>query len=210
MNHQVLIEVTERIRERSAPLRAAYLKRVDAAAQRPRGTDRMGCSNVAHAVAALPANDKLRVVVERAPNIGIVTAYNDMLSAHQPYEVFPQVIRDEARRRGANAQVAGGVPAMCDGITQGEAGMELSLFSREVIALATAVALSHNTFDAALCLIMLFPVNLSVLFTDFGFKDLYLLFYERCVFINNCRMLVNDCRVCVYYLRCFINDPFFF
>ena len=152
MNHQALIEVTERIRERSAPLRAAYLKRVDAAVQRPRGTDRMGCSNVAHAVAALPANDKLRVVVERAPNIGIVTAYNDMLSAHQPYEVFPQVIRDEARRRGANAQVAGGVPAMCDGITQGYPGMELSLFSRDTIAMGTAVALTHDVYDAALLL----------------------------------------------------------
>ena len=154
MSHpgSILSDVTERIRERSAPLRAAYLKRVDAAAQRPRGTDRLGCSNVAHAVAALPANDKLRVVVERAPNLGIVTAYNDMLSAHQPYEGFPAVIRSEAQRQGANAQVAGGVPAMCDGITQGYPGMELSLFSRDTIAMGTAVALTHDVYDAALLL----------------------------------------------------------
>jgi phosphogluconate dehydratase len=112
----------------------------------------MGCANVAHAVAALPANDKLRIVAERAPHIGVVTAYNDMLSAHQPYERFPDVIRDEAHRHGATAQVAGGVPAMCDGVTQGLPGMELSLFSRDNIALGTAIALTHDVFDAALLL----------------------------------------------------------
>ena len=148
----VLIEVTQRIRERSAATRAAYLARVQAAIDRPRGADRMGCANVAHAFAALPPNDKLRVVAERAPNIGVVTAYNDMLSAHQPYEGFPAVIRDEARKLGATTQVAGGVPAMCDGVTQGLPGMELSLFSRDTIAMGTAIALTHDVFDAALLL----------------------------------------------------------
>ncbi len=150
--HSTVDQVTQRIRERSAPLREAYLARVAAAAQRARGSDRMGCANVAHAFAALPAHDKLRVVAERAPHIGVVTAYNDMLSAHQPYEGFPAVIRDEARQRGATVQVAGGVPAMCDGVTQGLPGMELSLFSRDTIAMGTAVALTHDVFDAALLL----------------------------------------------------------
>jgi phosphogluconate dehydratase len=150
--HPVLAEVTKRIRERSAPGRSAYLRLIDAAAARDRGADRMGCANVAHAFAGLPSNDKFRVVAEKAPNIGIVNAYNDMLSAHVPLERFPDVIKDEARKHGATAQVAGGVPAMCDGVTQGTAGMELSLFSRDVIALATAVSLSHDVFDAALML----------------------------------------------------------
>jgi phosphogluconate dehydratase len=148
----VVVEVTARIRERSAPTRRAYLEGVDAAASRPRGSERMGCANVAHAFAALPANDKLRVVAQRAPNIAVVSAYNDMLSAHQPYESFPAVIRDEARKHGATVQVAGGVPAMCDGVTQGLPGMELSLFSRDTIAMATAVALTHDVFDGALLL----------------------------------------------------------
>lgn len=150
--HPALVAVTERIRQRSAATRGAYLQRLDRLAGRPRGAERMGCANVAHAFAALPTNDKLRVVAERAPNIGVVTAYNDMLSAHQPYEGFPAVIRDEARRIGATAQVAGGVPAMCDGVTQGQPGMELSLFSRDTIAMGTAVALSHDVFDGALLL----------------------------------------------------------
>ena len=149
---QAVVEVTQRIRERSAATRAAYLARVDAAINRPRGADRMGCANVAHAFAAMPSNDKLRIVTERAPHIGIVTAYNDMLSAHQPYEGFPAVIRDEAHRLGATVQVAGGVPAMCDGVTQGLPGMELSLFSRDSIAMGTAIALTHDVFDAALLL----------------------------------------------------------
>ena len=150
--NSTVVQVTQRIRERSAPLRQAYLARVAAAAQRPRGSDRMGCANVAHAFAAMPADDKLRIVAERAPHIGVVTAYNDMLSAHQPYEGFPAVIRDEAHRLGATVQVAGGVPAMCDGVTQGLPGMELSLFSRDTIAMGTAVALTHDVFDAALLL----------------------------------------------------------
>jgi phosphogluconate dehydratase len=147
-----VIEVTQRIRERSAATRAAYLARVDAAIARPRGADRMGCANVAHAFAALPGHDKLRIVAERAPNLAVVTSYNDMLSAHQPYAGFPAVIRDEAAKCGATAQVAGGVPAMCDGVTQGLPGMELSLFSRDTIAMGTAIALTHDVFDAALLL----------------------------------------------------------
>ena len=147
-----LNEVTLRIVERSAPLRRAYLARVAAMAARPRGSDRLGCANLAHAVAALPANDKLRIVAERAPHIAIVTSYNDMLSAHQPYESFPALIRDEAGKLGATVQVAGGVPAMCDGVTQGLPSMELSLFSRDNIAQGTAIALTHDMFDAALLL----------------------------------------------------------
>ncbi len=150
--HPVVSAVTERIRERSAARRTAYLRQIDDAAARDRGVDRMGCANVAHAFAGLPSNDKFHVVTSKAPNIGIVNAYNDMLSAHAPLGRFPDVIKDEARRHGATAQVAGGVPAMCDGVTQGTAGMELSLFSRDVIAMATAVSLSHDVFDAALML----------------------------------------------------------
>jgi phosphogluconate dehydratase len=144
--------VTERIRRRSADTRADYLGHVDALRTRARGAERLGCANVAHAFAAMPANDKLRVVAERSPHIGIVTAYNDMLSAHQPYEGYPAQIRRDAAALGATVQVAGGVPAMCDGVTQGAPGMELSLFSRDTIAMSTAIALSHDVFDAVLLL----------------------------------------------------------
>ena len=144
--------VTQRIVERSRHQRAQYLQSI--AGQRTAGTQRagLGCANMAHTTAALSASDKLKIHAERAPHVGIVTAYNDMLSAHQPFEHYPELLRSAARRMGASAQVAGGVPAMCDGITQGESGMELSLFSRDVIALSTAVALSHKVFDAALML----------------------------------------------------------
>ncbi len=150
--HATLEQVTQRIQARSATTRRAYLDRLASIAKRPPGTERMGCANVAHAVAGMPANDKLRIVAERAPNLAIVTAYNDMLSAHQPYDSYPDVIKDEARKHGATAQVAGGVPAMCDGVTQGLPGMDLSLFSRDTIAMATAIALTHDMFDAALLL----------------------------------------------------------
>ena len=150
--HPVLAAVTDRIRQRSAALRGAYLQRVQAMRQRPRGVDRMGCANVAHAFAGMDGREKIRVVAERAPHIGIVSAYNDMLSAHQPYEGYPALIRETAMKLGATAQVAGGVPAMCDGVTQGYAGMELSLFSRDTIAMSTAIALSHDVFDAVLLL----------------------------------------------------------
>jgi len=144
--------VTERIRRRSAGTRADYLGHVDALRTRARGAERLGCANVAHAFAGMPPNDKLRVVAERAPHIGVVTAYNDMLSAHQPYEGYPEQIRRDAAALGATVQVAGGVPAMCDGVTQGAPGMELSLFSRDTIAMSTAIALSHDVFDAVLLL----------------------------------------------------------
>ena len=150
--HPVVQTVTRRIAERSQTTRAAYLQRIEVAANRPRGSDRLGCANVAHAIAALPANDKLKIVAERAPNIAIINAYNDMLSAHAPLQHYPEVIKHEARKHGATAQVAGGVPAMCDGVTQGTSGMEMSLFSRDVIAMATAVSLSHDMYDAALML----------------------------------------------------------
>ena len=149
---QRIAEVTRRIAERSAPARSAYLRRVQRLSERPPGAQRMGCANVAHAFAAMPGDQRFRVVAERAPHLAVVTAYNDMLSAHQPYEGYPALIRDEAGRRGATVQVAGGVPAMCDGVTQGLPGMELSLFSRDTIAMATAVALTHDVFDGALLL----------------------------------------------------------
>ncbi len=150
--HSIVEAVTAGICTRSLASRRSYLERLAFAAQRPPAAQRLGCANVAHAFAALPANDKLRVVAERAPNIGIVTAYNDMLSAHAPLQHYPDIIKAEARRLGATAQVAGGVPAMCDGVTQGTPGMELSLFSRDVIAMSTAIALSHDVFDGALLL----------------------------------------------------------
>jgi phosphogluconate dehydratase len=150
--HPTLTAVTSQIRERSRASRSAYLQRLDGAATRAVSVDRMGCGNIAHAVAGMPKDDRFKVVTERAPNIAIVTAYNDMLSAHTPMQPYPDLIKWEARLHGATAQVAGGVPAMCDGVTQGTAGMELSLFSRDVIAMATAVSLSHDMFDAALML----------------------------------------------------------
>ncbi len=150
--HPTVEAITARIRERSSDTRRAYLEQVEFHSKRDRGADRLGCANVAHAFAAMPGNDKLRVVAAKAPNIGIVTAYNDMLSAHAPLQHYPDLIKAEARKHGATAQVAGGVPAMCDGVTQGTPGMELSLFSRDVIAMSTAVSLSHDVFDCALML----------------------------------------------------------
>ena len=147
-----LASVTRRIAERSRPYRTAYLARLDAA--RHEGVQRgaLSCTNLAHGFAAFPANDKLKLKQDRALSVAIVSSYNDMLSAHQPFERFPQIIKDAIREDGGVAQFAGGVPAMCDGITQGQTGMELSLFSRDAIAMGTAVALSHNMFDAALYL----------------------------------------------------------
>jgi phosphogluconate dehydratase len=144
--------VTERIIERSRGSRAAYLERTAAQAGGEPARRRLSCTNLAHGFAASDAVDKQALKELRWPNLAIVTAYNDMLSAHQPYERFPGLIKAAARASGATAQVAGGVPAMCDGITQGQPGMELSLFSRDVIAMSTGIALSHGMFDAALCL----------------------------------------------------------
>ncbi|MEZ5752022.1 MAG: phosphogluconate dehydratase [Paracoccaceae bacterium] len=145
-----LLDITARIVDRSRPTRDAYLARIAAAGRKGPARAHLGCSNAAHAYAAMPNKDDF--AAERLPNIGIVTAYNDMLSAHQPYEVYPGLIRQHAAEFGATAQVAGGVPAMCDGVTQGRDGMELSLMSRDVIALASGVALSHDCYDAALWL----------------------------------------------------------
>lgn len=150
--HPTLAAVTDRIRERSQSTRSDYLDRIDAASSQGPIRKGLSCTNLAHAFAAAPDGDKQALAALRRPNIGIVSAYNDMLSAHQPLEVFPAIIKEAARKAGATAQFAGGVPAMCDGVTQGQVGMELSLFSRDVIAMSTAIALSHNTFDAALCL----------------------------------------------------------
>src|SRR5450631_3059255 len=150
--HPQVRAVTERICERSAAGRGDYLRRMDDA--RHRGSARAGlsCTNLAHGFAASDAVDKEALRLMRWPNIAIVSAYNDMLSAHRPLEMYPALIKRAAREAGAVAQFAGGVPAMCDGVTQGQPGMELSLFSRDVIAMATGVALAHNMFDSVLCL----------------------------------------------------------
>ncbi|MCC6864459.1 MAG: phosphogluconate dehydratase [Rhodobacteraceae bacterium] len=150
--HPTIARVTDRIRKRSHDHRSAYLERMERAASvdgPARG--HLTCGNQAHACAAMGI-DKEAMAAGRMPNIGIISAYNDILSAHQPFETYPALIREAARKAGATAQMAGGVPAMCDGVTQGQAGMELSLFSRDVIALAAGVSLSHDTFDAALFL----------------------------------------------------------
>jgi len=148
----VVLEVTARIIERSRSTRAAYLARIDAARGADPGRAKLSCANWAHAFAASEPGDRLKALDPNAPNIAIVSAYNDMLSAHQPLERYPALIKAAARAVGATAQFAGGVPAMCDGVTQGRPGMELSLFSRDVIAMATAIALSHDAFDGGLFL----------------------------------------------------------
>jgi phosphogluconate dehydratase len=150
--HPVTAEVTARITERSRESRADYLERMEGARQSSPGRAKLTCANFAHAFAASPDNDKARIRNPAAPNLAIVSAYNDMLSAHQPLERFPPIIKAAAREAGGTAQFAGGVPAMCDGVTQSRPGMELSLFSRDVIAMATAVALTHDAFDGALML----------------------------------------------------------
>src|ERR1700683_2640075 len=149
--HARVREVTERIHERSRTGRADYLARMDDARQRGSARAGLSCTNLAHGFAAA-GSDKETLKLMRWPNVAIVSAYNDMLSAHQPLERYPALIKRAARAAGAIAQFAGGVPAMCDGVTQGQPGMELSLFSRDVIAMSTAVALTHDAFDGALCL----------------------------------------------------------
>jgi phosphogluconate dehydratase len=149
--NDTISRVTDRIIDRSAGLRGDYLKRMQAARFKGPARAHLSCSGQAHAYAGA-GSDQVKMAHESAGNLGIVTTYNDMLSAHQPFERFPELIKQAVREAGGTAQVAGGVPAMCDGVTQGEPGMELSLFSRDVIALATGVAMSHNTFDAAVYL----------------------------------------------------------
>ncbi len=150
--HPRVQAVTERLIERSRPTRERYLAQMGAAASQGPQRGQLQCANFAHGVAGCGSDDKQSLRLMNAANVAIVSAYNDMLSAHQPYEHFPAIIKQALREIGSVGQFAGGVPAMCDGVTQGEAGMELSLASREVIAMSTAVALSHNMFDAALCL----------------------------------------------------------
>lgn len=152
MTIDAITTVTERIIQRSLQSRAAYLDRCEQ--MRTKGPQRgqLSCSNLAHGYAACQTDDKQTLRLTESANIAIVSAYNDMLSAHQPLETYPNLIKDAVRKMGSTAQFAGGVPAMCDGVTQGDTGMELSLFSRDIIAAATAIALSHNMFDGAICL----------------------------------------------------------
>jgi phosphogluconate dehydratase len=152
MTHRVVTEVTERIIERSRERRQRYLARIEAMSTTFPRRRRLSCGNLAHGFAACATNDKSAVRGGTVPNLGIVTSYNDMLSAHQPYGDYPELIKRAARAAGATAQVGGGVPAMCDGVTQGRPGMELSLFSRDTIALSTGIALTHDMFDGALYL----------------------------------------------------------
>ena len=151
--HPTILNVTKRIIERSKLTRQSYLNNIQAM-EKDIDNDRsqVSCSNMAHAAAAAPIDEQSSILMNSKPNIGIVSAYNDMLSAHKPLEHFPKIIKAAANKFGATAQMAGAVPAMCDGVTQGRPGMELSLMSRDVIAMSTAVALSHGVYDAALCL----------------------------------------------------------
>ncbi|MCG7506741.1 phosphogluconate dehydratase [Mesorhizobium retamae] len=144
--------ITSRIRERSRASRETYLGRIEAASSRVANRGVLSCGNLAHGFAVCSPSEKVALGGDRVPNLGIITSYNDMLSAHQPFETYPQLIKQAATEAGGIAQVAGGVPAMCDGVTQGQPGMELSLFSRDVIAMAAAIGLSHNMFDAAVYL----------------------------------------------------------
>jgi len=151
INHQVAL-ITERIIERSTELRSDYLRRLEEDSNRRPERGKLSCGNLAHGFAACSQQDKDSLRMVSSANIGIVTAYNDMLSAHQPYAAYPDKIKQAMREMGCTAQVAGGVPAMCDGVTQGQNGMELSLLSRDLIAQCTAVALSHQMFDGVLAL----------------------------------------------------------
>ena len=152
MLHPRIQEVTERIIERSKATRQAYIARMDAAKSKERVRAGLGCGNLAHVMAACSSSEKALLTKDEQPNLGIINSYNDMLSAHVPYKEYPDLIKKVATKFNATAQVAGGVPAMCDGVTQGRDGMELSLFSRDVIAMSTAVSLSHDVFDGVFCL----------------------------------------------------------
>ncbi|MCF6440804.1 phosphogluconate dehydratase [Pseudoalteromonas luteoviolacea] len=152
MLHPRIQEVTERVVKRSQTTRSAYLKRIQEAKKQTRVRAGLGCGNLAHVMAACSSSDKARLKADDQPNLAIINSYNDMLSAHVPYIEYPDLIKKIATKYDATAQVAGGVPAMCDGVTQGRDGMELSLFSRDVIAMSTAVALSHDVFDGVFCL----------------------------------------------------------
>ncbi|WP_370262909.1 phosphogluconate dehydratase [Limnobacter sp.] len=172
--HPTLQALRDRIEKRSTHTRQAYL---DSLPQGPQNRTTVGCANLAHTTAVFPANTKKTIALHKAPHLGIVTAYNDMLSAHQPFETYPGIIARHARALGATTQVAGGTPAMCDGITQGREGMELSLFSRDVIALSACVGLSHNVFDGAILLGVCDKIAPGLLIGALGFGQL------PCVFI---------------------------
>ncbi|MEL0087932.1 MAG: dihydroxy-acid dehydratase, partial [Halieaceae bacterium] len=150
--HPVIDKVTRDIQHRSEAPRDSYLAMIEEMASNPSDRGQLSCGNLAHGFAACEPSDKSVIKLMDAANVGIVTAFNDMLSAHQPYEAYPELIKQALREIGSTGQVAGGVPAMCDGVTQGQDGMELSLFSRDVIAQATTIALSHQMFDAVLML----------------------------------------------------------
>ncbi|PCC12771.1 phosphogluconate dehydratase [Pseudoalteromonas sp. JB197] len=152
MLHPRIQEVTERIITRSKATRQAYLDRISHAKKQTRVRAGLGCGNIAHVMAACSTDDKARLKADEQPNLAIINSYNDMLSAHVPYKDYPDLIKSIATKYDATAQVAGGVPAMCDGVTQGRDGMELSLFSRDVIAMSTAISLSHDVFDGVFCL----------------------------------------------------------
>ncbi len=174
--HPVITQTTDRIIERSHPERSAYLSRIRAAADRGPARGRLACANLAHGFAASGAVDKKALREFVKPNIAIVSSYNDMLSAHKPFETFPALLKDAVLGAGGIAQFAGGVPAMCDGITQGREGMELSLFSRDVIAMSTALALSHDMFDGALMLGVCDKIVPGMLIGALGFGQLPTIF----------------------------------
>ncbi len=152
MKHPKLVEITQRIIERSRETRADYVARMEAAKDSKVARSTLACGNLAHGIAACGSSEKDTLKLMNSANVGIISAYNDMVSAHQPFQHFPELIKNAVAGMGGTAQVAGCVPAMCDGVTQGQPGMELSLFSRDQIAMSTAVGLTHNMFDAALCL----------------------------------------------------------
>jgi len=163
----------ERIEQRSKATRAAYLNSLP---HGPQNRTAVGCANLAHTTAIYPSSTKRVISLHKSPHLGIVTAYNDMLSAHQPFAVYPELIAQHARALGATTQVAGGTPAMCDGVTQGREGMELSLFSRDVIALSACVGLSHDVFDGAILLGVCDKIAPGLLIGALGFGHLPFVF----------------------------------
>lgn len=179
MNQETIHTITQRIIDRSCDSRDQYLHKVHTAESKDRKRSHLSCGNLAHGMAACNASDKAIVSDQQAANIGIVSAYNDMLSAHQPYKTYPDLIKSTASRLGVTAQVAGGVPAMCDGVTQGQPGMELSLFSRDLIAMSTAISLSHDMFDGVICLGVCDKIVPGLLIGALSFGHLPTIFYRQ-------------------------------
>ena len=172
-----IAQITQRIIQKSKPTREIYLQQIADAASDGTSRSTLSCGNLAHGMASCNATDKEMLAGEKVANLAIINSYNDMLSAHQPYAKYPELIKNVAARQGVTAQVAGGVPAMCDGITQGQAGMELSLFSRDLIAMSTAVSLSHNMFDGVLCLGVCDKIVPGMLIGALSFGHLPTVFY---------------------------------